>query len=72
MEQNFNPGLALIGLSGTGSISWTNPKTDRSGSLAVQLYSFVFLCGFKFLVCHEAAIFSNRSFYFANVMFYGK
>ena len=45
-------------------------KTDRNGSLAVQLYSF--LCGFKFLVRHEAAIFSNRSFYFANVMFYGK
>ena len=50
-------------------------KTDRNGSLAFQLYSFIkifVLCGFKFLVRHEAAIFSNRSCYFANVMFYGK
>ena len=78
MEQNSNPGFVLIGLSGTGSISWTNLKmikTDRNGSLAVQLYSFIiifFLCDFKFLVRHEAAIFSSRSFYFANVMFYSK
>ena len=38
MEQNFNPGLALIGLSGTGSISWTNLKmikTDRNGSFMI-------------------------------------
>ena len=54
MEQNSNPGFVLIGLSGTGSISWTNLKmikTDRNGSLAVQLYSFMiifFLCDFKF------------------------
>ena len=57
VEQNSNPGFALTGLSGTGPISWTNLKmikTDRNGSLAVQLYSFMiffFLCDFKFFSC---------------------
>ena len=52
-KKNFNPGVALIGLSGTGSKSWTNLKmikTDRSGSLAVQPYSFIFFFYLKMAI----------------------